>query len=79
MSNNRDTKFQGFAKLLMRDLEAVSTTTYVSLDKAREAYELAITRRAYDFACHVVDSGSPHISHVSDMTAWPEEESDARH
>ncbi len=56
MSNSaRDTQFQGFAKALMRDLDDVSTTTYASLDKAKEAYKLAIARRAYDLSFHSTD------------------------
>jgi hypothetical protein len=60
---SRDTQFAGFAKVLMRDLDAVSTTTYASLDKAREAYELAIARWAYDLACHVV-------TYLDEDVAW---------
>lgn len=79
--NPRDTQFIGFAKLLMRDLDTVSTTTYASLDKAREAYELAIARRAYDLAEHVIEHTDPaicgeydapasKIQFVPDMTEW---------
>lgn len=77
----RDTQFLGFAKLLMRDLDAVSTTTYANIDKAKEAYELAIARRAYDLAMHVLDNSRPddmddlqdEISYVPDMTELPKE------
>lgn len=50
----RDTQFRGFAKLLIRDLDAVSTTTYASLDKAKEAYDLAIARAAYRLVEHTI-------------------------
>lgn len=87
--NKRDTQFRGFAKLLMRDLDAVSTTTYASLDKAKEAYELAIARRAYDLACDVVSQldsdvmwriGKGHDASeivendIADMTELPKEQ-----
>lgn len=71
--NPRDTQFIGFAKLLMKDLDAVSTTTYASLDKAREAYELAIARRAYDLVGHTLDSViDTYTPSIPDMTEWPD-------
>lgn len=80
--NARDTQFQGFAKLLMRDLDAVNTTTYASLDKAKEAYELVIARRLYDFAKHafyeldIYRSGSLDraVQCIPDLNKWPKEE-----
>ena len=80
--NPRNTQFAGFAKLLMKDLDAVSTTTYANLGKAREAYELAIARRAYDLAMHVIEHTDPEICgeydapeskirFVPDLTEWP--------
>ena len=82
--SNRDTQFLGFAKLLMRDLDAVSTTTYASLDKAKEAYELAIVRRAYDFAKHIMNVTTEEmacvmfiddaVEKIPDMTEWPKEQ-----
>ena len=86
--SNRDTQFSGFAMLLMRDLDAASTTTYASFDKAKEAYELAIVRRAYDFAEHIALEterlameevrryyGDDDVLHgIEDMTEWPEEQ-----
>jgi hypothetical protein len=81
MSESRDTQFQGFAKALMSELDAVSTTTYASLDKAREAYELAIARRAYDLVKHTLDHAPVrewampcHGSDIPDMTEWPKEQ-----
>jgi hypothetical protein len=82
--NPRDTQFKGFAKLLMRDLDAVSTTTYASLDKAKEAYELAIARRAHDLVENTIYSMSPIafqccenfdqlVREIPDMTEWPDE------
>lgn len=53
-NNQRNTQFKGFAKALIKELDAVMTITYASLDKAREAYELAIARRAYDLVAHTV-------------------------
>lgn len=79
MSNdNRDTQFKGFAKALMRDLNDVSTTTYASIDKAIEAYELAIARRAYDLVRHAVNCGcSDSVDYamklIPDMTELPKE------
>jgi hypothetical protein len=53
-ANMRDTQFIGYAKLLMHDLDAVSTTTYASIDKAKEAYQLAIARAAYRLVEHTI-------------------------
>ena len=87
--SNRDTQFSGFAKLLIRDLDAVSTTTYASIDKAKEAYELAVARRAYDLTCHVVTHLDEDVAwrkgkgysiseivedDVPDLTEWPKEQ-----
>lgn len=77
----RDMQFQGFAKLLMRDLDAVSTTTYASLDKAREAYALVVARRAYDFVKHALrESDVWHakgldaaVQSIPDLIEWPGE------
>lgn len=78
MSNSeRDTKFQGFAKALDEEIQnailGMSVDEWTPTRSAKLRKDI-IARRAYDFACHVVDSGSPHICHVPDMTAWPEEE-----
>lgn len=70
----RDTQFYGFAEKLVEELfrlNALGTRTYVNWG---DHIEQIIARRVYDFACHVVDSRSPHISHVPDMTELPKEE-----
>ena len=77
----RDTQFQGFAKLLLKNMEEVSCTTYASMEDAIRAHELLIAQRAYDLACHVwnetIGGGNPEnaISSVPDMTEWPKRES----
>lgn len=77
-NSRRNTQFQGFAKALMRDLNDVSTTTYASIGKAIEAYELAIARRAYDLVRHAVNCGcTDNVDYamklIPDMTELPKE------
>lgn len=86
MSNERDTKFQGFAKLLFQDmLNASHGHIDVKADEvlARAEFEEHIARRAYDLVEHVFNqmavSYSPGgvrgmIPWLRDMDTWPEQE-----
>ena len=83
--NTRDTQFKGFAKSLIRELDVVSTTTYASFDKAQEAYELVIVRRAYDLVKHTIKNTDivdldrltldEHVERIPDMIELPKESS----
>lgn len=62
MSNNRDIQFQGFAKLLLKELiefECVYTDRGWFKKNEDEDRELIIARRAYDFACYLLKNGDP--------------------
>ena len=72
--NERDTKFQGFAKLLMRDLD---------IGPENDLTMKIISQRAYDLVEHVFNqmavSYSPAgvrgmIPWLRDMDIWPEQE-----
>lgn len=74
---NRDTQFEGFAARLLQDL--LDQGAYVAIsewatggDSAKS--EQLIAQRAYDLVQHSVSetTGSADISHVPDMTTWPE-------
>lgn len=77
---NRDTQFAGFAKRLL--WEMVDLHGYIDIsgffnrpdDKTMQEYTQIIARRAHDLAQHAVSetTGSADISHVPDMTVWPE-------
>ena len=78
--NDRDTKFQGFAKLLLAELMDDMLDEYGFVERSHyEQGELAsceeiIAQRAYDLIVHSVGEtiGTSDISHVPDLTKWPE-------
>lgn len=74
---NRDTQFAGFARKLERDLHFLAFRMYHSSTKGDEviqAQQKMIAQRVYDLVQHTVSetTGSADISHVPDMTVWPE-------
>lgn len=70
--NERDTKFRGFAKLLMLEL---------GLGLENDFTRQLIAQRAYDLACHVIEHAKgdivvntePYVKYnIPDLTQWPE-------
>ena len=77
-NSNRDTQFQGFAKLLLEELQAIEVeglkNNWNNIDIYRRQRE-AIARREYDFAVHVVENVSAYsVSSIPDMTELPKEQ-----
>ena len=67
-TNDRDTHFLGFAKLLFRELYGVDDTVEYPVP------ERLIARRAYDLVGHTLDHTNPTIygfDHIPDLTEWP--------
>lgn len=87
MSNpERDTKFQGFAKLLMDELGdqgfVFDGADDINRDEQLEQIKLLIARRAYDFACHNFNYTTESMTRmfvdeaieaIPDMTRWPKD------
>lgn len=74
---SRDTQFAGFAARLLQEL--LDQGAYVAISEwatGGDSFksEQLIAQRAYDLVRHTVSetTGSTDISHVPDMTAWPE-------
>jgi hypothetical protein len=82
MSTERNTKFQGFAKLLYEEL---ATLPYIPLEGKgySERMKQIIARRAYDLAVHVISNLSTYeyevlspteaVAMTPDLTEWPKE------
>ena len=84
MNNERDTKYLGFAELLVLQLDGLSVR-YKDWPDWRELdrqMKLAIAQRTYDLLFHAVKSTLPYertdrvieyiVSHIPDLTEWPE-------
>lgn len=87
--NARDTQFQGFANLLMREIdEQVGAVTQWGVEHniddqekiGQELYsrwQTVIARRAYDLACHVAThtmvSARGDMDKIPDMAELPKE------
>jgi hypothetical protein len=75
MSTERDTHFQGFARLLLTELQAEDYDISPTNDFAIEH----IAKRAYDLAYHVLDNiwevHNPEVllERTPDLTEWPVE------
>lgn len=52
-TNQRDTQFAGFAKLLYEEIELLYGNDAIGCDAFGESMCLHLARCAYDFACHV--------------------------
>lgn len=92
MSNNRDTKFQGFAKLLADDLYDALNTIDAFDDPCAPLWMLwssvvepIIARRAYDLVKHTIIElrhdddryADDWTQKISDLTKWHEDSNDA--
>jgi hypothetical protein len=82
MSTERDTHFQGFARLLWTAIVQSPEWPYISLSEEEiQQAETVIAQRAYDFAKHVLHSFEPFdfdtetrddlLDRVPDLTEWP--------
>lgn len=74
---SRDDQFAGFASRLLQEL--LDQGAYVAISEwatGGDSFksEQLIAQRAYDLVRHTVSetTGSADISHVPDMTTWPE-------
>jgi hypothetical protein len=85
MSTERDTHFQGFARLLWTAIVQSPEWPYISLSEEEiQQAENIIAQRAYDFAKHVLDETTEYDlwifkqsdegleNIVPDLTEWPE-------
>lgn len=86
MATDRDTQFQGFARLLLADLnkaldEQFGLRLYFKPD-VRQVAEGLITRRAYDLVVHALNTCPLEafeimgngVDYVPDLTEWREHE-----
>jgi hypothetical protein len=78
-TNERDTHFAGFAKLLETELSHSLDVWFDSpaatQEQIRTATRLRIAQRAYDLKQHImrhIDDHELQASRIPDMTAWPE-------
>lgn len=80
---SRDTQFAGFVQMLFNEMKPDLAMLIVDIGRKDTATILKteaiikqdLARRAYDLVKHAVSetTGSTDISHVPDMTTWPEE------
>lgn len=85
--DERETKFAGFARLLMNEL--LGDAGYIDIHKFWDSeevavYEQIIAQRAYDLVTHTIDSTFVNLSTgddragaleaVPDLTEWPAQE-----
>lgn len=76
--SDRDTRFMGFAKLLMEQMLSEVDVEIVTSFGWREDWETIIAHRAYDFACHIAMQNTLVAHHdmrkMPDLTEWPTRE-----
>lgn len=79
--SNRDTQFQGFAKLLWEEIECLDNICIERVEDVEKIYQ-HIARRAYDLVkCVLKDIRydderyiDDHVSKLSDLTELPKEQ-----
>lgn len=87
MTTDRDTHFQGFAKLLWDDIEREIRATYEFIPEGKRMrhdflpiVHTLIAKRAYDLIAHTIDSLWPYINDkavepspadIPDLDEWP--------
>lgn len=82
MTNERDTHFAGFAKLLWHEVRKTSFDSpgFSHYQQLEEHLQLLFAQRAYDLARHIIweaMGGTPNairiiVADVPDLTAWPD-------
>ena len=73
-SDDRNTRFQGFAKLLWQEVRKTSFDSpgFSKYQQLEQRMQLLFAQRAYDLMEHIMLYAP--AARVPDMTEWPEEE-----
>ena len=71
MQNDRDTKFQGYAKLLFTELQDIMASG-LPIDVTFQKQQELLAQRAYDLALHIlIYDATENLTWIPDLTEWP--------